>query len=319
MVASRDDRRLGLSWAFTAAIGGAGFVIPWKLANEIGTPAHSVLILLVVAGTANTLLVITQRIASGSLNLYVGRTDLWVATLLASFTLFGNLASASAIQDLSPALLNVLLRAEVILVAVFAWLLLGERVERRFWFGVAVAAAGLVVLQGPSVAGRALGLFGTGTGMALAAAACFSMLAVLTRRFIERIDLVVVNAVRLWLAVALWFPFNPTPRLAEIPPEQVLYAGVAGLMGPFLARLFLMISARYIEARTTTLANLTSPVMTLGLAYLLLSDWPETHQLVGGAIMIAGISIPLLYPRRKVSARTPTPRGGPRDTRLTDR
>jgi drug/metabolite transporter (DMT)-like permease len=86
--------------------------------------------------------------------------------------------------------------------------------------------------------------------------------------------------------------------LGEIPSSQILYAGLAALAGPFLGRLCLMISARYVEARVTTLANLTAPAMTLVFAWLLLSDWPAPHQLIGGAIMIAGISIPLLRPRR---------------------
>jgi len=289
-----NDRRLGLRWAFASAVGGALMVIPWKLANEIGDPSHSVLLLLGVAAFANSVLVIGQRLSSGWVGFRVGRTELSVAALLAVFTLLGNLASARAIQDLSPALLNVLLRSDILFVAVLGWLLLGERVERRFWLGAIIAGIGLVVLQGPLGDGGFLGLVGGGTGIAVVAAACFSGLAIVTRRFIHRIDPVAVNALRLWLAVALWFPFNGIPHFSEIPRQQILYATLAAIAGPFLGRIALMISARYVEARVTTLANLTTPALTLVLAFILLSDWPEPHQLLGGAIMIAGISIPLL-------------------------
>jgi drug/metabolite transporter (DMT)-like permease len=294
-----SDRRRGLAWAFASALGSALFVIPWKLANAAGDPAHSVLLLLGVAAFANSGLALWQRLAAGGLRLRSLRTDLGVAVLLASFTLLGNLASARAIRDLSPALLNVVLRAEVILVAVFAWMLLGERVERRFWLGAAVAAIGLVILQEPSQDLGGGARFGAGTTMALAAAACFSALAVITRRFIHRMDPVVVNSLRLWLSVALWFPFHEASRLREIPTEQIVYASLAAMAGPFFARLCLMISARYVEARVTTLASLTAPALTLVLAWVLLSDWPDGPQLLGGAIMIAGISIPLLWPRRE--------------------
>lgn len=292
-----EDRRRGLGWALTGAFGGGFFVVPWKLASEIGESAHSALILLTVAALANTLLVAGQHYASTGPNLRITRIDLFVAALLATFTLFGNLASARAIEDLSPALLNVLLRAEVILVAVFAWLLLGERVEKRFWFGAAVAVFGLVVLQGPSDASRSFGLFGTGTGMALLGAACFSSMGIVTRHFIHRIHPVTVNALRLWIAVGLWFVFNPVTGILEIPPKQLLYAGMAAIAGPFFARLCIMISSRYLEARVTALASLASPVMTLLLAFVLLSDWPTDYELLGGAIMLAGISVPLLKPR----------------------
>lgn len=307
MDSQRAARRRGLAWGFAGAVGGALFVIPWKLANEAGESAHSVLLLLGVSAFTTTLFAFWQRRGSGVRGLRITRTDLGVAGLLAGFTLAGNLASARAIQDLSPALLNVLFRAEVILVALFAWLLLRERVERRYWLGAVIAAVGLVVLQGPAVVGPSpggfslgglLGRFGAGTGMALAAAACFSMLIVVTRHFIYRIDPVAVNAIRLWLAVALWFAFNAVPEVGKLPREQVLFASLSAISGPFFARLCLMISARYVEARVSTLASLSAPILTLFFAFALLSDWPRNHELLGGAIMIAGISIPLLRPRR---------------------
>ncbi|MAG33450.1 MAG: hypothetical protein CL908_21445 [Deltaproteobacteria bacterium] len=288
------SRRLGVAWALSSAVGGALMVIPWKLANEAGDPAHSVLLLLGVAALGNSALVLVQRFSPGAARVRIGATELWVAALLAVFTLLGNVGSALAVQHLSPALLNVLLRADIIFVAVFGWLLLGERVERRFWIGALVAVIGLLVLQGPMGEAGILGLLDSGTGMAVAAAACFSGLAIVTRRFIHRIDPVAVNMIRLWLAVGLWFPFNTLPRFFEIPREQVVYATLAAVAGPFLGRLALMNSARYIEARLTTLASLSAPVLTLLLAFVLLSDWPETHELIGGAIMIMGISIPLL-------------------------
>ncbi len=294
------DRRRGLAFAFAAALGSALFVLPWKLANAAGRPEHSVLILLGAAATANSALVVGQRLAVGTLSIRRPGLDLAVAALLATFTLVGNLASARASQDLSPALLNVLLRAEVMLVAMLAWLFLRERVERRFWLGATIAMLGLFFLQEPASGTSRAGLLGAGTAMALVAAACFSGLAVVTRGFIHRIDPVMVNTLRLWLAVALWFPFYTLPKPGEIPAQQILWAVLAAMMGPFASRLCMMLSARDVEARTTTLANLTSPLMTLPLGWLLLSDLPAPQQLLGGALMIAGIAIPLL-PRRQAA------------------
>ena len=117
---SAAKRRRGFVWALVSAVTGALFIIPWKLANEVGNPVHSVLILLVLAATMNTL-TIGGQVASGRTRLRVSRTDLLAAAVLASFTLFGNLASARAIQDLSPAVRNVLMRAEVIVGAVLGF------------------------------------------------------------------------------------------------------------------------------------------------------------------------------------------------------
>jgi len=162
-----------------------------------------------------------------------------------------------------------------------------------------MAVVGLVVLQGPVSAHWVGDLFSGGTGMAFVAAACFSLMAVVTRHFIHQIDPVVVNAARLWLAVALWFVFNPWPVFSQIPSEQILYAGLAALLGPFFARLCLMLSARHVEARVTALVNLTAPALTLVLAFFILSDWPEPHELVGGAIVVSGIAIPMIGRRKR--------------------
>jgi drug/metabolite transporter (DMT)-like permease len=240
-------------WALASAAGAALMVVPWKLANEAGDPAHSVLVLLTVAALGSSTLGLGQRIRDEARPLRMGRMELGVASVLAIFTLLGNFASARAIQDISPALLNVLLRADVIFVAIFGWALLGERVERTFWLGAAVAMAGLIVLQGPIADDGLWALLSSGTGMAVVAAACFSGLAVVTRRFIHRIDPVAVNAIRLWIAVGIWFLFNPIPDLSRIPHEQIIYSAMAAIAGPFLGRLALMISSRYLEARMTTL------------------------------------------------------------------
>ena len=138
--------------------------------------------------------------------------------------------------------------------------------------------------------------------MAIASAACFSGLAIVTRRFIRQIDPVAVNALRLWIAVAFWLAINPFPRFSEIPLEQVFYASIAGILGPTLGRIALMNSARYLEARVSTLATLTTPALTLVFAFAILGDWPRPHELLGGGLMIVGISIPLV--QRGRAART---------------
>jgi drug/metabolite transporter (DMT)-like permease len=153
---------------------------------------------------------------------------------------------------------------------------------------------GLFVIQGPMEATGFGELLTGGTGMAIASAACFSGLAIVTRRYISQINPVAVNAMRLWFAVAFWLAINPWPRFSEIPKEQIFYAGIAGIAGPTLGRLALMISARHLEARVTTLATLTTPALTLVFAFVVLGDWPRSHELAGGVIMIGGISIPLL-------------------------
>ena len=292
------DRRVGLSWAAASAVGSAFMAVPWKLANEVGSTAHSVLVLLLVAALGNTLLSFGQRLRSGGGR--AGRLraiDFAVAVGLAGFTLFGNHLAALAIQEMSPSMMNLLLRAELPVTALAAWLLLGERVDRRFWAGTAIVMGGLVVLQG-APAGDVASLRVGAMGLAIASAACFAALAVVTRAYIHRIDPVGVNAVRLWIAVGLWFVFNDASGIDTIPPDQWRYATAAAICGPFFGRLSLMLSARTIEAWLSSLVMLLGPIFTLGTAYVLLDDWPTRGQLTGGAIMLVGIALPLWRRRR---------------------
>lgn len=292
-------RGRGLAWAFASAVGAALMVIPWKLAVEAGDTNVSVLLLLLTAAIGSTVLGAFRRSSGGASSRRPGALDLGVALGLAVFTLAGNHWSAVAIREVSPALMNVLLRSDLVFVAIFGWLLLGERVERRFWFGLPLVFVGLAMLQGMGTGISPAEFLESGIGLGVAAAACFSGMALLTRRFIDRIDTVAVNTIRLWISVAYWFALNEWPDPRAIPQDQILWAAIAALTGPFLGRLALMESARYIEARLSTLVMLTAPIMSLGLAWLALGDWPSDHELQGGALMLAGIAIPLLPAGRR--------------------
>lgn len=282
-----DDHRRGIAWALASAFGIAAFVVPWKIAGSLGEARINTLLLLFAAAIFTSLLTGYQQ---RSFPIFRS-IDLRIAAALAVCTLIGNIASANAIQLLSPAMLTVVQRSEVIFVALLAWPIIGERIDRSFWLGAAVAGGGLLILQGPLSFGepRAAGI-----AWAVASAICFGSMAVITRKFILRFDTVSVNALRLWLAVALWFAWNGFPDvLYEITTEQVGYTTLAAFFGPFMGRLCMMTSAKYIEARITTLATLAAPPLTLALAYAILSDLPDAREIQGGILMLIGISIPV--------------------------
>ena len=283
-----SNRRQGVKFALLGALCLGFFSVPWKTANTAGDPAVSALVLLVTAAVCSTLVSFVQHRAWPRLR----RFDWIVAGLLAALSLAGNQVSAIAIQTISPSVLTVVQRFEVVLVALVAWPLLGERVDGRFWVGLALALAGLVVLNDPFAAAdpRAVGM-----RWALLAACLFGSMVIITRRFAHLVDLVAVNGVRLWLAVALWFVVNGVPdALVQAPREQVLNAAAAGIVGPFVGRLFMMFSSLTLEARLTMLATLAAPPVTLGVAFFVLGDVPRGRELAGGALMMLGIAIPLL-------------------------
>jgi len=292
----RDDRRRGVLWALAAAVGIAGWAIPWKLASAEGAASVNALLLLTFAAAFNSAWNRVRPPSGDGLT----RFDWLLGAGLAALTLLGNATSAEAIRSLSPALLTVAQRGEIILVALMAWPLAGERPDRPFWVGAAVAGLGLVIVQTPFDAAEARAVGFAWAGVSVLA---FSSMAVLTRRFIRRFDPARVNGLRLWLSVILWFAWYGVPaELAKVTPAQAAYTSLAAFCGPFAGRLAMMTSARYLEARLTTLATLAAPPLTLVLGLVLLAETPAPRELLGGLVMLLGIAIPVLG-----GPRTPPP------------
>jgi drug/metabolite transporter (DMT)-like permease len=141
-------------------------------------------------------------------------------------------------------------------------------------------------------------LFGIGS------AACFGTMGVLTRKYVSRIRPVFLNALRLWLGVLLWFAIEGgLPAREALPKGLLIGAALAGFFGPFLSRLCAMYSARHVAASTTALAGLLTPVLTLLLGLLVLGTLPTPRAMIGGAIMLAGIAIPLFAVTRERATR----------------
>jgi drug/metabolite transporter (DMT)-like permease len=283
-----EARRRGILWALGAAAGIAGWAIPWKLASAEGAANANALLLLTFAALFSSLY---NRLRPGERPGHT-RPDWMFAAALAALTLLGNVASAEAIRGLSPALLSVAQRGEIILVALLAWPLVGERPDRPFWLGAAIAVGGLVILQAPFEAADPHAVSFAWAGLSVVA---FSSMAVLTRRFIHGVDPARINGLRLWLSVLMWFAwYGVPPSLLEVTPAQAGYTSLAAFCGPFAGRMAMMTSARYLEARLTTLATLAAPPLTLLLTILVLSETPTSREIAGGLVMLIGIAIPVL-------------------------
>jgi len=288
-----SSTRSGIAWAFFASLMAACYLVPWKVATEHGAPAVAVLVMLVSAATWNSVSIFTpagQKAADrpgGSL-----LPTLQLALVFSVLTLLGNWSSAEAVARISGPLLAVIQRSEVILVGLFGMLLLREPVGPSFWAGTGVAALGLYLLQRPDAAAGDFDPVGALFG--LGAAACFGIMVLLSRAFIGRVRLIPFNALRLWLSVGLWFVVHRrVPSRVELAPGLVLNATLAGFFGPYLSRIGALQSARHVPANVTSVAALATPVLTLFLTWLVLGALPTERELLGGAIMLLGVALPV--------------------------
>jgi drug/metabolite transporter (DMT)-like permease len=279
--------RRGFAFALAGAASGGAFVVPWKLAAEQGDQSAMVLVMLGVAAILNTLLLPFLPPPAENTPPRSRRLLLFLGAAIAVLTLAGNSATAAAITHLSAPLVSVILRSDVLVTALLGLLFLGERTSLRFWFGALIAGAGLWIAQSPSTEqlGSPIGVL-----ICISAAVAFSGIGVLTRRYIQQVDALALNAVRLWLSVLLWFCVYGFALPSGLTTEVIVYASLAALVGPGLGRVCLMLSARDLEARWTAMLGLTGPVWALVFTAIFLRDLPTSSELIGGSILLLGIS-----------------------------
>lgn len=287
---AEQERAAGVAFSLAAALCSAAYLFPYKRAAALGPPQAVALGLLLVAAVSSSLLQLWQR-RGGPQPRRDARTFWATSAALALLAISGNLCGAQAVARLEPAVTSVVLRTEVVFVGALGAWWLAEAVTLPLAGGAAIALAGLVVMRWP----LALDSAGAGALWALGGAASFATMQVLTRRVIARISPVAVNTCRLWLAVALW---SLVPGVAGSALRQGrefwAFITVAGLLGPFLGRLFIMYSLRSLGAASCALLLLLAPVFAFGIGFVGFGAVPAGRELGGGALVLLGVALPSL-------------------------
>lgn len=287
----RAGLRRGLAFSFAGALCSALYLFPYKRAAAFA-PAHALAFALLLVAALLTSAVAAAEASRSSRAPHHPRRVLWLTSaLLAAVTISGNWCGAQAVAQLEPAVASVLLRTEVVFVGGLAALLLGERLTPALGLGALTALLGLVVMRWP----LHLDTPGEGAAWALGAAASFALMQVVTRRVIERISPLAVNAVRLWLAVALLGLVPGALRGAlTAGPHFWGFVSAAALFGPFLGRLCIMYSLRTLRAAHSALLLLLAPVLAFVIGYVGWGTLPTRSEVGGGALMLVGIALPSL-------------------------
>lgn len=271
-----------------SALGAALFFIPFKVAGQEAERDVVVLAILLVGAVANT----TISVAQTRRALRIDRLTLVVALLFGALTAAGNLATSESLHSLDAGMTSVLQHTQVLLVAAGSWLFLAERITGRFAAGAVIVIAGLVIMRVPVDQGAAIDM--VGVIWALGSALCFAVVHVVTRAVIARIQPMSVNALRLWFSVLLLLCLPGNAReLVHMGGYPWLLCAVAAIMGPLIGRICIMYAVRYISASHSALITLIGPVFAFALDWAILGRAPTTIELIGGAVIVAGIALPL--------------------------
>ena len=198
-----------------------------------------------------------------------------------------------AIEAVGAGLATVLGNLQVIIVGFFAWLLLGERPSRSTLLALPVVLLGVVLISGvvgEDAYGAAPQL---GVILGLATAFCYVGYLLIIRwaaairggrpvRSRSRRRLVVVAS---FVVGEAGGDLDLTPR-----PASLFWLALLGITSQSAGYLLISISLPRLPAIITSVILLTQPVMSIGLAMVLLGETPSPTQLLGVALVIGGIT-----------------------------
>jgi drug/metabolite transporter (DMT)-like permease len=178
-----------------------------------------------------------------------------------------------------------------VFVGLLSWLIFRQRPSAAFWVGLFLAMAGSVVIVWGDLA-RHFKL-GWGDAMALAASACFAVYMIATERV--RITTSTLSFLRLAMISSALFLFAINLALGislKVPPGHSWAAlfglGMISQLGGYLA---LTYALGHLPATAASISLLSQGPLTAVLAALLLGEPLAGSQILGGALVLAGVGL----------------------------
>ncbi len=293
---------LGYAFAALAAFIAGAYLVCLEAAARTVPRKTVVVVMLAIAALLNTGVTVVKLRQRGGPAANAQRKDTIILVVaLAFFAMTGNLSAAQALAHLHPGTVSALLQSQTLLAALFAWLLLREPITKRFVLGAILGLIGVGVMK---AMGEGDDVSLEGILWTVGAGASFAGIHVTTRQRIERVDPLVVNSLRLYLAFGFTaLLVGGLDGVAQIEGSAWLWIVATASSGPVVARLLLMEAARHLEAARSTMLLMLSPLFATLLGGLLFGRWPGAPELAGGALMLVGVGITLadrLGPRRAV-------------------
>jgi drug/metabolite transporter (DMT)-like permease len=217
----------------------------------------------------------------------LGPRDVWLPALAGAFLALHFATWITSLRLTTVAASVLLVSTSPIFVALAARALLGERLTRRGWAGIALALAGTLLIGGADLGGASL----VGNTLALAggaAGAGYVLAGQVARQRLGNREYAAVTyavaAALLGLAclaggVALWDY-----------PAGTWWAIVGLVAGPQMLRHTLInLVLKVVGATTVSVAMLAEPILSTALAFLLFGEVPSPLVYPGGAAVLAGI------------------------------
>ncbi|MEA1928711.1 MAG: EamA family transporter [Candidatus Auribacterota bacterium] len=205
----------------------------------------------------------------------------WTGVIAAVIMALGNICFVTAFTLTSISNTLVITNAAPLIVALFSWLLLREKVPGRTWIAILVGLGGIVVIfHGGLIGGSWAGdLCAFGAALCLAAYIIFM-------RYAREINMLPSLALTGLLFALFVLPLaRPLPVSGSDLGLFFLIGGIscAGGMG------LITLAPRYIPATDVGLLKLLEAVLGATWAWMILSENPGMASLIGGVMVIGAL------------------------------
>ncbi len=189
----------------------------------------------------------------------------------------------------NPAIVSFLGNAGPVFVTLFGIILLKEIYSRLEILGVILAISGIFAISFKSGA-LASGLFIPGTEWIILASLMFATGTIIGRKQIKQVSPSLLSLIRVILLLLVFIALFLSMDLdLNIPGRAYLNMAIGSLLEALITMVAAYSALKYIQAiRMSILVN-TKSIWILISAFLVFGLVPETYQLIGGALSLAGV------------------------------
>ena len=253
-------------------------------------PSVSVLFVLSVA----TLQVGTYAILTKKLNWREIRSNLWLFIALGLLISSSTTINYGAVEFIDPGIASVLAQTGTVWAVLFGLIWLKESLNPAQIYGAVFAVGGIFLVN--FQAGDYVQI---GSLLVLLSSALYALHAALTKKFSEKIDLTNFFFARLIFSVTAILIFSTLNRSLALPQASAWpYILLAGTIDVAISRALYYIALRRLKLTVHTIILTLSPVISILLSAVLFDSKLSLQQMIGGAIVLAGVLIVALWRSR---------------------
>ena len=276
--------------AFCVALAWSGSWITGKLAVESAPPLEISTIRFLIAAVVLAAIAIVTRTD-------LGRGSLWPVVLAGIFGYFAYNAFVFVGLTMAPASDGALIvPTSIPVLTAVAASFVGERLtaSKLAGFGVASVGVALVIAAGQTsdeISSRRL----IGDVLMLLGAGCWAIYTVLGTIALRTRSPLAIVTIAAPIGAALLFPMGFFEKgYTDVPTWgldvwlNVLYLALLGSVASFIVFYWVV---RRVGAGVAAMTSYLVPILTLLMAVVFLGDRPEPLQLVGGAVILAGMRL----------------------------